>query len=165
MGSIGRDDAGANRRAASCGVLERRRPAWFNRTRAPGTDRARSQQEIETIMTDNGGWYYARGQQQVGPLPLDEVVRQICALPTRERTLVYGPGMATWLEARLVPQFEAAVRGSAVDGPPPPAGPPGGAGAGADGGHYAGCGDGGRCAEGTPDPRATGIAEAGAGMS
>src|SRR5439155_4921808 len=71
-------------------------------------------------MSTNGGWYLARGQQQVGPMDLNELVRQICAQPTRERTLVYGPGMATWLEARQVPQVETALRGSAVLGYAPP---------------------------------------------
>src|SRR5438045_1383941 len=83
--------------------------------------------ECLTQMTaENGAWYYARGQQQIGPLPLNELIRQIMALPTRERTLVYGPGMATWLEARQVPQVEAAMRGSSVETFAPPPLPPGG---------------------------------------
>jgi uncharacterized protein (TIGR00266 family) len=117
-------------------------------------------------MSDNGGWYYARGQQQVGPLPLDEVIRQICALPTRERTLVYGPGMATWLEARLVPQFEAAFRGGATVGtmPPPPVPPMGAGGARADEIDYEVFGNEMQYVEVTLDPGETVLAEPGAMM-
>src|SRR5947207_1373514 len=56
-------------------------------------------------------WYYARGQERIGPMSLEELVRQ---LPSAQgdRTLVYGPGMNTWVEARDEPRVMAAMRGA-----------------------------------------------------
>lgn len=51
-----------------------------------------------------GLWYFARGQQQIGPMELGELIRQVLAEPTGERTLVFGPGLKAWTEARDVPQ-------------------------------------------------------------
>lgn len=56
-------------------------------------------------------WYYARGQERIGPMNLDELVRQLPSAQG-ERTLVYGPGMSTWLEAAREPRVAAAMRGA-----------------------------------------------------
>jgi uncharacterized protein (TIGR00266 family) len=88
--------------------------------------------EIDTMATAcSTGWYWARGQEQVGPFALDDLVRQIRSAPHGERTLVFGPGMATWTEARLVPQIAAKLYGGApmpstADTVPPPVPSPGG---------------------------------------
>ena len=72
-------------------------------------------------------WYYARGQERVGPLSLDELVRQI-QMGEGDRTLVYGPGMASWTDARRVSEIMSAMGsagGPARPGsmpPPPPVG-------------------------------------------
>ncbi len=61
-------------------------------------------------------WYYARGQQQVGPVTLEELVEQLPGV-AGEATLVYGPGMTSWMEARHVQAVVEALRGTG--GPPP----------------------------------------------
>jgi uncharacterized protein (TIGR00266 family) len=60
-------------------------------------------------------WYYARGQERVGPMSLEELVRQ---LPSQQggRTLVYGPGMGNWVEAAKEPRVAAAMRDGASPG-------------------------------------------------
>lgn len=67
-------------------------------------------------MPTDANWYFAEGTSRVGPFPLDEVARR---LPRGgwERTLVWGPGLAEWTEARHVPAVADAVRGAG--GPPP----------------------------------------------
>ncbi len=70
-----------------------------------------------------GAWYLARGKEQIGPMDLPQLVRAIQSEPTRERTLVFGPGLAAWSEAQLVPEVAAAMGmsgGSARSAPPPP---------------------------------------------
>src|SRR5688572_15150621 len=61
-------------------------------------------------------WYYARGREQVGPVTLDELVRQIAHVGG-DATLVYGPGMTSWMEARHVQAVAEMMRGTG--GPPP----------------------------------------------
>src|SRR5688500_4297988 len=61
------------------------------------------------VMAD--AWYYARGQERVGPMGLAELAKQLPQLQG-ERTLVFGPGMANWVEARTVPQLAGAMRPS-----------------------------------------------------
>jgi len=56
-------------------------------------------------------WYYARGQERIGPMSLEELVRQLPSAQG-ERTLVFGPGMSTWVEARDEPRVMAAMRGA-----------------------------------------------------
>lgn len=60
-------------------------------------------------------WYYARGDQPVGPMMLEALARKVAELGYD--TLVYGPGLSTWTAARHVPQ----VGGGAGAGVPPPA--------------------------------------------
>jgi uncharacterized protein (TIGR00266 family) len=58
----------------------------------------------------NGHWYLARGQQQVGPMELPALAQAVMGEPGRDRTLIYGPGISAWTEARLVPQVASAMR-------------------------------------------------------
>jgi uncharacterized protein (TIGR00266 family) len=52
-------------------------------------------------MNQDAVWYYANGQQSVGPITLSELK---AALPGAEgpETLVFGPGLVQWTEARHV---------------------------------------------------------------
>jgi uncharacterized protein (TIGR00266 family) len=70
-------------------------------------------------MTGDANWYYARGADRVGPLTLDDLIRQLPAADG-ERTLVYGPNMSSWVEARHVPAIAAAMRSPGSMGAPPP---------------------------------------------
>lgn len=68
----------------------------------------------------NGGdWYYARGGQSVGPLSVDELRTK---LPELEggNTLVFGPGMSSWIAARHVPALVGAVADGGAPHPPTP---------------------------------------------
>jgi uncharacterized protein (TIGR00266 family) len=70
-----------------------------------------------------GAWYLARGQEQIGPMDLPQLARAVMGEPNRDRTLVFGPGLASWSEARLVPEVAAAMRGGMgtnASPPPPP---------------------------------------------
>jgi uncharacterized protein (TIGR00266 family) len=70
-----------------------------------------------------GAWYLARGKEQIGPMDVAQLVRALQSEPNRDRTLVYGPGLTSWTEARLVPEIAAAMGGSAApfgSSPPPP---------------------------------------------
>src|SRR5258706_3481354 len=68
-------------------------------------------------------WYYARGQERIGPMSLEELVRQLPSVQG-DRTLVFGPGMSNWVEARDEPRVMAAFRsaspGAAMGAPPIP---------------------------------------------
>ena len=52
-------------------------------------------------MAGDGGWYYVKNGETVGPMSRDELIR---ALPEVDgaRTLVWGPGVPEWIEARHV---------------------------------------------------------------
>lgn len=67
-----------------------------------------------------GTWYLARGQEQIGPMTLPDLLRAIQSEPNRERTLVFGPGVPAWAEAVQVPEVAAAMRASAASSAPPP---------------------------------------------
>jgi uncharacterized protein (TIGR00266 family) len=79
-------------------------------------------------MTAN--WYLAQGQQQVGPMTLQDLVSRL-RVPGGEKTLVFGPGLSNWTPAEQVPDVAAQLRGGAPQpgygAPPPP--PMGGMGA------------------------------------
>ncbi len=57
-------------------------------------------------MVQDGGWYYARNGQTVGPMTLDELRRNL-ASAEGPRTMVWGPGVTEWTEARHVPVIGA----------------------------------------------------------
>ena len=66
-------------------------------------------------MSAQGGWYYAQNGQSVGPMSLTDLIARLPSIGG-DRTLVFGPDTADWIEARHV----AAI----VEGRPPIAGPP-----------------------------------------
>lgn len=70
-------------------------------------------------MTIESGWYYAVGSKSVGPMSLSELIR---VLPSQDgdKTLVFGPGMSDWNEARHVAAVAEAMHGPAA--PPVPRG-------------------------------------------
>ena len=78
-------------------------------------------------MSTDRVWYYAVNGQQVGPMSLAELAQQLPRVGG-ERAHVYGPGMASWSEARAVPQVMSAMRsaagapgpGGGYGAPPPP---------------------------------------------
>jgi len=68
-------------------------------------------------------WYFAKGQQHVGPMEISQLLQEISSQPAGERTLVFGPSMTSWLEARQVPEIASRLRSRAPSfsaAPPPP---------------------------------------------
>lgn len=70
-------------------------------------------------MTSQSSWYFARGKNPQGPMPLGKLIEKIES-EKGLHTLVYGPGAASWIEARHVPAIVEQLRGDS-DPPPPPA--------------------------------------------
>ena len=64
------------------------------------------------------GWYFARGQESVGPLSLEELLRRLPEAGGMQ-TLVFGPGVPEWTEARHVAAVAEAARGRGAPPPPP----------------------------------------------
>ncbi len=52
-------------------------------------------------MSQGAVWYYADGQRSVGPMSLSELKAQLSKMDGKE-TLVYGPGLVQWTEAKHV---------------------------------------------------------------
>jgi len=52
-------------------------------------------------MVADGGWYYAKDGKTVGPMTLEELRRNLAAADG-PRTMVWGPGVTEWTEARHV---------------------------------------------------------------
>ncbi len=71
-------------------------------------------------MVDQQGWYLAEGSQSVGPMSREELAARLRAKGMS--TLVYGPGLSQWTEARHVPGLGPAGPGSTANPPPPPSG-------------------------------------------
>ena len=69
-------------------------------------------------MSGEGGWYYIKDGETLGPMSREQLVQ---ALPSAggANTLVWGPGVPEWTEARHV----AALGASAAPGTAPPAAP------------------------------------------
>lgn len=68
-------------------------------------------------------WYMAIGGQQVGPVALDEVVKNIQSGTVDGKTLVFSAGMANWTPLASVPplaSYLAQGAGGAAKMPPPP---------------------------------------------
>lgn len=71
-------------------------------------------------MSENGGWYYAQDGQAVGPMTREELLAKLPTLQGGE-TLIYGPAVSSWTQARHVAAFAEVLKGRG--GPPPtPAG-------------------------------------------
>src|SRR5256885_8632369 len=103
-----------------------------------------------------GLWYLARGKEQVGPMDLGQLIRMIPAEMNGDRTLVFGPSVTAWTEARQVPEIAAAMRtpsaGAAGGVPPPPPLPMSGEGS-ADRNRFENLGHVMEYSADTPDPR------------
>lgn len=63
-------------------------------------------------------WYYARGQKSVGPFTIDELLKKLPQAGGMN-TLVFGPGVSDWTEARHVGAIAEASNGPAAPPPPP----------------------------------------------
>ncbi len=107
-------------------------------------------------MVADGGWYYAKNGQTVGPMTLEELRRNL-ANADGPRTMVWGPGVAEWTEARHVPGLSEATRARTA----PPRAP---VGARADEIEYEIFGDDMQFVEVTLDPGEVVVAEAGGMM-
>jgi uncharacterized protein (TIGR00266 family) len=69
-------------------------------------------------MSGESGWYYAAGSDPVGPMSLAELVQKLPAI-NGMKTLVFGPGVTEWTEARHVGAIVQAQRGGAAPPRPP----------------------------------------------
>jgi uncharacterized protein (TIGR00266 family) len=74
-------------------------------------------------MAAGDNWYYAQGQQRVGPMPMAELIRRLGSVGGAD-ALVYGPGMANWTRAGDVPALAGALGPVGYDLPPAPPPPP-----------------------------------------
>lgn len=66
-------------------------------------------------------WYYAAQGKTFGPMTITELADKTAALDG-PRTLVFGPGMAQWTEARHIAALADRFRGAAAPPPPAPSG-------------------------------------------
>lgn len=71
-------------------------------------------------MAGESGWYFARGQETVGPMSHAELLRQLPQAGGLS-ALVYGPDVSDWTEARHVASIAEALRGRAAPPPVPSA--------------------------------------------
>ena len=71
-----------------------------------------------------GNWYYARGNQQYGPVDKYELMAKLQTGEVMGEDLVWTTGMAEWRPAREVPELQrGAAQATLEEGiPPPPAG-------------------------------------------
>ncbi len=65
-------------------------------------------------------WYYAEGGEAQGPLSQDELRSKLATLQGQD-TLVYGPGLSSWTEARRIPALRVDGDTAAVRPPVPSA--------------------------------------------
>jgi uncharacterized protein (AIM24 family) len=80
----------------------------------------------EPIMTDTA-WYWAKGQQQIGPLTLEDLAAQIISQvgpAGAAQVLVFGPGLNGWVNAGQAPAVANALR-AAMQRPSAPGAPMG----------------------------------------
>ncbi|MEK6674301.1 MAG: TIGR00266 family protein [Planctomycetota bacterium] len=66
-------------------------------------------------MSQDGSWYYVQAGQTVGPVTREELIRALAG-GDGPQTLVWGPGVPEWTEARHVGQLGL---GHAAPSPPP----------------------------------------------
>jgi uncharacterized protein (TIGR00266 family) len=71
-------------------------------------------------MTQDSGWFYAKGSESVGPMSLAELIKVLPGVGGA-KTLVYGQGLSDWTEARHVGAIVDAAKGSAAPPKPPTA--------------------------------------------
>lgn len=71
-------------------------------------------------MSSESGWYYVKDGQTVGPVSREELVRALSVVQGPQ-TLVWGPGVADWTEARHIASLRQPGQGGEAP-PPRPAG-------------------------------------------
>jgi hypothetical protein len=71
----------------------------------------------------NDEWYYAKGNQQQGPVSLQAVQEMVRSGQIQPNDLVWNHGMANWQAASQVPEVYAGIAPAAVV-PPPAYAPP-----------------------------------------
>jgi len=71
-------------------------------------------------MSGEGGWYYVKNGQTVGPMSREELIQ---AIPTADgpATLIWGPGVNEWTEARHVVSLGAGATHTTAPPRPPKA--------------------------------------------
>jgi uncharacterized protein (TIGR00266 family) len=62
-------------------------------------------------MAGEAVWYFARGQERVGPMSLDDLVAQLPSVGG-PRAMVYGPGTNNWTAAAQVPAIAQRLGGA-----------------------------------------------------
>ncbi len=72
-------------------------------------------------MSNDGGWYYAKDGQTVGPVTREELQRVLRTGPNGSATLIWGPGVLEWTEARHVPGLGIDTPSAAPPRPAPKA--------------------------------------------
>jgi len=70
-------------------------------------------------MAGDSGWYYVKDGKTIGPVARDELTRALDGAAGGS-TLVWGPGVLEWTEARHVASLGVGGRGAAVSPPRPP---------------------------------------------
>ena len=71
----------------------------------------------------NGEWYYARGNQQQGPVALQVIQEMLRTGQIQPNDLVWKQGLPNWLAASQVPELYAGQPGAAAQQPAPPYAP------------------------------------------
>ena len=69
-------------------------------------------------MSSDASWYYADGQQSVGPMTLQQLKAALPKVGGKE-TMVFGPGLVQWTEAKHVDEIMQSVVPPGAPPPPP----------------------------------------------
>ncbi|HEX8522655.1 MAG TPA: RDD family protein [Tepidisphaeraceae bacterium] len=69
-------------------------------------------------------WYYAKGQERVGPVTLEELRARVARGEVQPMDLVWTDGMADWMPASARPELGASAMGGVAVGQPMPVGAP-----------------------------------------
>jgi len=72
----------------------------------------------------NGEWYYARGNQQQGPVALQAIQDMVRSGQLQPTDLVWRQGMPNWLAASQVPELGISQAAAAPAAAPPSASTP-----------------------------------------
>jgi hypothetical protein len=62
-------------------------------------------------------WFYARDMRRMGPVPRQQLLESLLALPDPREVLIWRHGLAVWTPARDVPEIERQL-GPRVEAPP-----------------------------------------------
>jgi uncharacterized protein (TIGR00266 family) len=71
------------------------------------------------MSTSGAVWYYAQNGQTIGPVTIEDLIRQLPALGGPS-AMVYGPGATDWKPAGSVPEIAARLGGAPAGMPAPP---------------------------------------------